>query len=186
MQFAFAAVGCFLACAGMLAGCDSRNPMSGRGKEDAATVDAAIPRPRDDEGLPDAASIRLDAATDGSNPASDASVDCTLHAGSCPRDCLALVARRYNQERGCIDEAVSELVGCVPAKHGVYDDPRCARRISTGEIFRVPLSFLDRQETTPSAADWTSCSDSERNRVSSTLTPGCDDLEDGGIYDGAI
>jgi hypothetical protein len=120
---------------------------------------------------------------DASKMELDAAVDCVLRAGTCPSGCLGFDAYRYNQQRMCI-ENVREVVGCVPSERGIIDDPRCALEIATGEIFRVPYSFLGSDEEPPGPR-WTSCSTKDTNFVSSTVTPACDDLDDGGIYDGA-
>jgi hypothetical protein len=174
----------------LVSGCGKALDGSDGATKDASTAEAAAPDGHRDAGAadggPDAATLMTDAqARDADMPAIDASADCTLRAQTCPVGCRRFVGHRYSQERMCIED-VWEVVGCISEVLGEYDDPRCARKKDTGEIFRVPLSFLDPSRgSSPPGPNWTSCSPRDDNFVSSTVTPSCDDLEDGGVYDGA-
>jgi hypothetical protein len=125
--------------------------------------------------LMDATSLSHDAMSGNT----DASVNCRLLSDNCPAGCTDLSGWLYNQHRRCLENH-TELVGCWPRNAGYFDDPRCARRITTGEMFRVPLSFLEPLVE----PNWSDCTAEDINFVSSTVTPRCDDLDDGGVYDG--
>jgi hypothetical protein len=184
-------VGTALICGAVVTGCGTAAPKETADAEvsDAAkrnTHDSATPHGNTDGGSLDSGSrdpvTTKDAAPeDASGTAPGA---CMIPAASCPSGCLDLTARPYNQHRMCI-ENVPEVVGCLPPS-GFIDDPRCARKLVSGQIYRVPYAFLVGPQETPPGPDWISCSSKDDNFVSSTVTPSCDDLEDGGIYDGAI
>lgn len=130
----------------------------------------------------------MDAAPTGSDDAAigkrDAAIDCHLQSQRCPDGCREFSGELYNQQRRCL-ELQFEVIACWPLAEGSIDDPSCARKVSTSEIFRVPLSFFDPGDQ-PREPNWAACTTTEDiNFVSSTVTPLCDDLEDGGIYDGA-
>ena len=161
--------------------CDDVHERDAADGGDAAVSVADASSAKTDSGtmvqLTDAGSGAHDAATSGSN---DASGNCRLQSNDCPAGCAGFSGWLYSRRRRCIENH-TELVGCRPRDKGYIDDPRCARRVSTGEIFRVPLSFLEPLVE----PNWADCTNEDSNFVSSTLTPRCDDLEDGGIYDEA-
>lgn len=83
----------------------------------------------------------------------------------------------------CLED-VYDVVGCVPTGESRIGDPRCAQKKSTGAVYRVPLSFIEPSGGPYPSSAWTPCDVHDQDFVSSTVTPACHALEDGGIYDG--
>jgi hypothetical protein len=172
------------------AGCHTTNEVdggmrldSGHG-DDSAIQDAAIDvgegAPPSVDASPDSGPFERDAASGGP----DASTGCVFASGECIGACIEYHARRYDRTRMCM-ESVYEVVGCARERDGLIDDPECVVKRETGEIYRVPYSFLEPPFGGPPPG-WTDCTARDDNLVSSTVTPRCDDLDDGGIYDGAV
>jgi hypothetical protein len=180
-----------LICTANLVGCgDFRRAADDAGRQpSAADSSAAHDASRGhDAGQGNSSNTNMDATprVDGSAVDSDAATECLLQRGVCPTDCSRLLGNLYNRFRRCIENTY-EVVGCVESRRGYLDDPRCVRRTSTGQLFRVPLEFIepvDPENGDHPGDDWSACPPGDSKYVSSTVTPQCADLEDGGVYDG--
>lgn len=165
------------------AGCHTTNevdggmPLDSAQGGDSAVQDAAIDA---GEGAPpDASSDSGPFERDAASGGPDAATGCVFASGECIGACIEYLAHRYSRAKMCI-ESVYEIVGCARERDGVIDDPRCAKKVDTGEIFRVPWSFVVPLNGIYPGPNWVACNPSEDEAVSDTRTPSCADLEDGG------
>ena len=156
----------------VLAACGD-DDASERVDADGRRADASMPTR--DSGFDSGAT---DASVRDGGPSVDAATRCVLEGGRCPKGCFALDAIPYDRRRGCVVADERIVVGCMPFPG--LSDPRCLMNIKSQTVYRVPLSLEEGYMALGLAGDWTTCSRTDDDTVSSTLTPSCSLVDDDG------
>jgi hypothetical protein len=104
-----------------------------------------------------------------------------LKKGACPSGCREGRGFRYDKQHFCLAEPTG-ILACIQNDPNVINDPRCAKKVSTGDEYQVPY-YLAPPSGLLSSTDWGPCADSDEGIVSSGVTPFCTESDAGSEMD---